>query len=83
MDTCQEAYAPCISCRPKIPSCVNIQLIRAKPRVVPIKQTSVPTLELTSCNIGVRIAYSVQALCSQNMKTFFFSGVILWSRCNY
>ncbi|GFS57339.1 uncharacterized protein TNIN_146701 [Trichonephila inaurata madagascariensis] len=60
VDSCKEAYATCIFFRSNTSQGVKIALVRAKARVVPIKQETIPSLELMACCIGVcaRLAFS-------------------------
>ncbi|GBN44278.1 hypothetical protein AVEN_211377-1 [Araneus ventricosus] len=74
VDACKEAYATCIFLRTDTSQGVKVVLVRAKSRVVPLKQATIPRLELMACCIGARLAHSVQqALNITEMETIFWS----------
>ncbi|GFV13712.1 integrase catalytic domain-containing protein [Trichonephila clavipes] len=61
---------------------VKIALVRAKVTVAPLKQVTIPRLELMACCIGARLAHSVQeSLNITEMETVFWrdSMVALYS----
>ncbi|GFU49340.1 DUF1758 domain-containing protein [Trichonephila clavipes] len=59
---------------------MEVALIRAKARVAPLKQVTIPRYELMACCIGSRLAHSVQeSLNITEMETVF--GVIQWWHC--
>ncbi|GFW95070.1 integrase catalytic domain-containing protein [Trichonephila clavipes] len=60
VDACKEAYATCIFFRSNTSQGVKVALVRAKARVAPLKQVTIPRLELMACCIGARLAHSVQ-----------------------
>ncbi|GBN25538.1 hypothetical protein AVEN_79968-1 [Araneus ventricosus] len=71
---CKEAYATCIFLRTDTSQGVKVVLVRAKSRVAPLKQATIPRLELMACCIGARLAHSVQqALNITEMETIFWS----------
>ncbi|GBM40950.1 hypothetical protein AVEN_161590-1 [Araneus ventricosus] len=73
-DACKEAYATCVFLRTDASQGVKVVLVRAKSRVAPLKQVTIPRLELTACCIGDRLAHSVQqALNITEMQTIFWS----------
>ncbi|GBM22766.1 hypothetical protein AVEN_238310-1 [Araneus ventricosus] len=72
VDACKEAYATCIFLRTDTSQGVKVVLVRAKSRVAPLKQATIPRLELMACCIGARLAHSVQqALNITEMETIF------------
>ncbi|GBN10469.1 hypothetical protein AVEN_201268-1 [Araneus ventricosus] len=81
VDASRGAYAACIFVRSVDSNGVNINLVRAKSRVAPLKTISIPRLELLACCIGARLANSVRnALDLPDMKITFWtdSSVVLW-----
>ncbi|GFW26969.1 integrase catalytic domain-containing protein [Trichonephila clavipes] len=74
VDACKEAYATCIFFRSTTFQGVKVSLVRAKTRVAPLKQVTIPRLELMACCIGARLAHSVQkSLNITEMETVFWS----------
>ncbi|GFU12835.1 integrase catalytic domain-containing protein [Trichonephila clavipes] len=63
---------------------VKVALVRAKARVAPLKQVTIPILELMACYIGARWAHSVQeSLNITEMETVFWSDsmvALYWLR---
>ncbi|GBM89270.1 hypothetical protein AVEN_180421-1 [Araneus ventricosus] len=55
VDACKEAYATCIFLRTDTSQGVKVVLVRAKSRVAPLKQATIPILELMACCIGARL----------------------------
>ncbi|GFW07801.1 integrase catalytic domain-containing protein [Trichonephila clavipes] len=84
VDACKEAYATCIFFRSTTFQGVKVALVRAKARVAPLKQVTVPRLELMACYIGARLAHSVQeSLNITEMEIVFWSDsmmVLYWLR---
>ncbi|GFV22607.1 uncharacterized protein TNCV_2077981 [Trichonephila clavipes] len=56
VDACKETYATCIFFRSNTFQGVKVALVRAKARVAPLKQVTIPRLELMVCCIGARLA---------------------------
>ncbi|GFW96410.1 integrase catalytic domain-containing protein [Trichonephila clavipes] len=72
VDICKEAYATCIFFRSNTSQGVKVALVRAKARVAPLKQVTIPRLELMACCIDAMLAYSVQeSLSITEMETVF------------
>ncbi|GFU53923.1 integrase catalytic domain-containing protein [Trichonephila clavipes] len=84
VDACKEAYTTCIFFRSNTPQGVKVALVRAKARVAPLKQVTIPRLELMACYIGARWAHSVQeSLNITEMETVFWSDsmvALYWLR---
>ncbi|GFW46765.1 integrase catalytic domain-containing protein [Trichonephila clavipes] len=59
-DASKKAYAACVFLRVEYEENVFVKLIQAKARVAPLKDISIPHLELLSCTIGTRLAASVK-----------------------
>ncbi|GFX15531.1 integrase catalytic domain-containing protein [Trichonephila clavipes] len=59
-DPSKKAYATCVFLRVEYEENVFVKLIQAKARVAPLKDISIPRLELLSCTIGTRLAASVK-----------------------
>ncbi|CAG7834409.1 unnamed protein product [Allacma fusca] len=55
-DASKAAYAACVFLRAKTERGIVTQLVLAKSRVAPIKNVSIPRLELLSCVMGTRLA---------------------------
>ena len=53
-------------------TCVQIQLVQARYRVSPLKQLTVPRLELLAATIGARLAVSVKKEIEQGNPSLFF-----------
>ncbi|GFX74663.1 integrase catalytic domain-containing protein [Trichonephila clavipes] len=79
VDACKEAYATGIFFRSNTSQGVKVALVRAKERVAPLKQVTIPRLEPMVCCIGARLAHLVHLLISLKWKLFF--GVIQWWYC--
>ncbi|GFS51723.1 uncharacterized protein TNCV_613961 [Trichonephila clavipes] len=74
VDASKGAYAACILVRTVTSSEVKLNLMRAKCRVSPLKQLSIPRLELMARCIGSRLALLVRnALDIADIKTVFWS----------
>ncbi|GFY78078.1 integrase catalytic domain-containing protein [Trichonephila inaurata madagascariensis] len=56
----KKAYAACVFLRVEYEENVFVKLIQAKARVAPLKDISIPRLELLSCTLGTRLAASVK-----------------------
>ncbi|GFV73830.1 uncharacterized protein TNCV_3540061 [Trichonephila clavipes] len=67
------AYAACIFVRTVTSSEVKLNLMRTKCRVAPLKQLSIPRLELMACCIVYRLALSVRNANIADIKTVFCS----------
>ena len=73
-DASKSAYATCIFLRSETANSVSCQLVQARSKVAPMKNTSIPRLELLACCIGARLAKSVVIdLQLQNIPKFFWS----------
>jgi len=59
-DASGSAYASCAFLRCGIPGRVTVQLVMARSRVAPIKDTTIPRLELIGCLCGARLADKVK-----------------------
>ncbi|GFY61880.1 integrase catalytic domain-containing protein [Trichonephila inaurata madagascariensis] len=59
-DASKKAYAACVFLRVEYEENVFVKLIQAKARVAPLKDISIPRLELLSCTLGTRLAASVK-----------------------
>ncbi|GFY73577.1 integrase catalytic domain-containing protein [Trichonephila inaurata madagascariensis] len=59
-DAHKKAYAACVFLRIEYEENVFEKLIQAKARVAPLKDISIPRLELLSCTLGTRLAASVK-----------------------
>ncbi|GFY56538.1 integrase catalytic domain-containing protein [Trichonephila inaurata madagascariensis] len=58
-DASKKAYAACVFLRVEYEE-VFVKLIQEKARVAPLKDISIPRLELLSCTLGTRLAASVK-----------------------
>ncbi|GFW07909.1 integrase catalytic domain-containing protein [Trichonephila clavipes] len=59
-DASKKAYAACVFLRVEYEENVFVKLIQAKARVAPLKDISVPRLELLACVLGTRLAAAVK-----------------------
>ncbi|GFV85032.1 integrase catalytic domain-containing protein [Trichonephila clavipes] len=59
-DASKKAYAACVFLRVEYEENVFVKLIQAKARVAPLKDISIPRLELLACVSGTRLAASVK-----------------------
>ncbi|GFX46292.1 integrase catalytic domain-containing protein [Trichonephila clavipes] len=59
-DASKKAYAACVFLRVEYEENVFVKLIQAKARVAPLKDISIPRLELLACVLGTRLAASVK-----------------------
>ncbi|GBM85887.1 hypothetical protein AVEN_144314-1 [Araneus ventricosus] len=76
VDVCKEAHATCVFLSTYTSQGVKVVFVRAKSRVAPIKQVTIPRLELmANCTHGWHIRYS-KHLILLKLKPFF--GVIPW-----
>ncbi|GFT19686.1 integrase catalytic domain-containing protein [Trichonephila clavipes] len=72
VDACKETYATCVFFRSNTSQGVKVALLRAMERVAPLKQITIPRLELMACCIDARLAHSVQeSLNITEMETVF------------
>lgn len=60
VDASRLAYSACIYIRTETSMGVKLNLLRAKSRVSPIKEITIPRLELMACLIGSRLANSIK-----------------------
>ncbi|GFT46727.1 uncharacterized protein TNCV_1316841 [Trichonephila clavipes] len=76
------AYTTCVFLKAEKEGKVTCQLIQARSRVAPLKELSIPRLELLACNIGAILADSVKKdLKLENIELFFWSDsmdVLYW-----
>ncbi|XP_071033036.1 uncharacterized protein [Parasteatoda tepidariorum] len=73
-DASKLSYATGIFLRAERGNEVTCQLLQARSRVAPLKNVSIPRLELLACNIGVRLATSVKNdLNLKDIQTFYWS----------
>ncbi|GFX58747.1 integrase catalytic domain-containing protein [Trichonephila clavipes] len=59
-DASKKAYAACVFFRVEYEENVFVKLIQAKARVAPLKDITIPRLELLACVLGTRLAASVK-----------------------
>ncbi|GFX10965.1 integrase catalytic domain-containing protein [Trichonephila clavipes] len=59
-DASKNAYATCVFLRVEYEENVFVKQIQAKARVAPLKDISIPRLELLACVLGTRLAASVK-----------------------
>ncbi|GFW62653.1 integrase catalytic domain-containing protein [Trichonephila clavipes] len=59
-DASKKAYAAYVFLRVEYEENIFVKLIQAKARVAPLKDISIPRLELLSCTIGTRLSASVK-----------------------
>ncbi|GFW63986.1 integrase catalytic domain-containing protein [Trichonephila clavipes] len=59
-DASKKAYAACVFLRVEYEDNVFVKLIQAKARVAPLKDISIPRLDLLACVLGARLAASVK-----------------------
>ncbi|GFU42579.1 integrase catalytic domain-containing protein [Trichonephila clavipes] len=59
-DASKKAYAACVFLRVEYEENVFVKLIQAKARVAPLKDISIPRLELLACVLGTRLVASVK-----------------------
>ena len=81
-DASKAAYAAAVFVRTEYNTCVQVQLVQARSRVSPLKQLTIPRLELLAATIGARLAVSVKKEIEQGNPSLFFwsdsSTVIAW-----
>lgn len=76
-DACQKSYATCIYLRVEHQDKVTCQLVQARSRVAPLKNVTIPRLELLACTIGARLANTVRSdLRMENVETFYWSDAM-------
>ncbi|GFX09430.1 integrase catalytic domain-containing protein [Trichonephila clavipes] len=56
----KKAYATCVFLKVEYEENVFVKLTQAKARVAPLRDISIPRLELLACTIGTRLAASVK-----------------------
>lgn len=75
-DASKRAYATCVYSRTETTEGVKVQLVNARSRVTPIKELTIPRLELLSCLIGARLARTVISdLRLKNCTTLFWTDL--------
>lgn len=73
-DASKKAYAACVFLRTECANNVSVRLIQAKTRVAPLKEITIPQLELLSCSLGARLATSViNDLNMQHVRFFYWT----------
>ncbi|XP_035233819.1 uncharacterized protein LOC118205641 [Stegodyphus dumicola] len=73
-DASKRAYATCAFLRAETIEGVKVQLVSARSRIAPIKELTIPRLELLSCLIGARLAKTILSdLKLKNCRTVFWS----------
>lgn len=81
-DASKGAYATCIFLRSESDDGVYVQLVLAKARVTPVKEITMPRLELIAALMSTRLYSQVcEALHLENYKVFFWSDssiVVTW-----
>nr|XP_042913091.1 uncharacterized protein LOC122273094 [Parasteatoda tepidariorum] len=83
-DACKKSYATCVFLRVKVESDVTCQLVQARSRVAPLKNITIPRLELLACCIGARLAESVKKdLNLEDVETHYWTDsmdTLYWIR---
>ncbi|UYV79644.1 hypothetical protein LAZ67_18000155, partial [Cordylochernes scorpioides] len=74
MDSSNAAFAACAYLRSGFPGSVQVQLLMARSRVAPMKNTNIPRLELVACEIGSRLAVHIKS-----MMEFEDIPITLWT----
>lgn len=85
-DASKIAYATCIFLRSENENSVFCQLVQARNRVAPMKEISIPRLELLACNIGARLVQTVKNdLGMKDIPTVYWSdsgNALYWIKKN-
>ncbi|UYV76664.1 hypothetical protein LAZ67_14001636 [Cordylochernes scorpioides] len=68
------AWLTCAYLRNGFPGSVQVQLLMARSRVAPMKNTTIPRLELVACEIGSRLAVHIKS-----MMEFEDITITLWT----
>jgi hypothetical protein len=83
-DSSKAAYAATVFVRTEYNTCVQVQLVQARSQLSPLKQVTIPRLELLAAMIGARLAVCVKKEVEQGNPSLFFwsdsSTVIAGSR---
>ncbi|UYV82773.1 hypothetical protein LAZ67_22000808 [Cordylochernes scorpioides] len=74
MDSSNAAFAACAYLRSGFPGSVQVQLLMARSRVAPMKNTTIPRLELVACEIRSRLAVHIKS-----MMEFEDIPITLWT----
>ncbi|UYV71237.1 hypothetical protein LAZ67_8002343 [Cordylochernes scorpioides] len=74
MDSRNAAFAACAYLRSGFPGSVQVQFLMARSRVAPMKNTTIPRLELVACEIGSRLAVHIKS-----MMEFEDIPITLWT----
>ncbi|UYV72997.1 hypothetical protein LAZ67_10001430, partial [Cordylochernes scorpioides] len=74
MDSSNAAFSACAYLRNGFPGSVQVQLLMARSRVAPMKNTTIPRLELVACEIGSRLAVHIKS-----MMEFEYITITLWT----
>lgn len=81
-DGSKGAYATVVYLRVVTENGVNVQLVAAKSRVVPLKKISIPRIELLAATVGARLTKSVKnAMNWTDMTSYFWTDsttVLAW-----
>ncbi|XP_073960748.1 uncharacterized protein [Choristoneura fumiferana] len=81
-DASKEAYSACIYLRSKLGEQVNLSLVLAKARVTPVKQITIPRLELIAATLASRLAVTaIESLAIANCSVYYWSDssvVLTW-----
>lgn len=84
-DASRLAYATVIFLRSESKGEVNVQLLASKARVAPLKNVSIPRLELLACCIGARLASTVMNGLKMKSSVFYWSDsttALCWIKGN-
>ncbi|GBM50957.1 hypothetical protein AVEN_114610-1 [Araneus ventricosus] len=85
VDACKEAYATCVFLRSETSQGVKDVLVIAKSRVTPLKQVTIPRLELMACCIGARDENNiirVKTRFTEPIDTpYFLSSILVPNNC--
>ena len=82
-DASEKAYAAAVNLRSTYDECIDVNLIASKTRVAPLKEQSIPWLELLGATILVHLAKTVQDVLPRKLETVFWVDsmtVLCWIR---
>jgi hypothetical protein len=81
-DASKAAFAASVFVCTEYSTCVRVQMVQTISRVSPLKQLTIPTLELLAATIGARLVVSVKNQIEQGEPSHFFwsdsSTIIAW-----
>jgi len=81
-DASKTAFAAAVFVCTEYSTCVRVQLVQVIFRVSPLKQLTIPTLELLAATIGARLTVSVKKEIEQGEPSLYFwndsSTMIAW-----